>query len=205
MQFCKLRNLWALLFSGFSFVITFSCVDSLAVQLNLYHSFVLDGDPNCNFSTSKMLLSLKCEICTHLSLMLLIALLLPLHLPEIEGVKMQGQVKTNSPSPTTIFSDTTIKSILMYERQTILSMCALWCQQTTCLIQDSCYSAMGRLSIGYSQVLLPDVVYISIYVEWDFFLFASSELRYSPISEELTTYFRQYPWSHSLKISVNKR
>lgn len=52
---------------------------------------------------------------------------------------------------------------------------------------------MGRLSIGYSQVLLPDVVYISIYVEWDFFLFASSELRYSPISEELTTYFRQYP------------
>lgn len=100
----------ALPFSGFSFVITFSCVDSLAVQLNSYHSFALGGDPNCNFSISKMLLSLKCEICTHLALMLLIALLLDLDLPEIEGVKRQGQLKTNSPSPTTILVTAQLKA-----------------------------------------------------------------------------------------------
>lgn len=48
--------------------------------------------------------------------MLLMALLLPLGLAEIEGIKRQSQLKTNSPFPTTIFNDIAIKNILTYKK-----------------------------------------------------------------------------------------
>lgn len=48
--------------------------------------------------------------------MLLVALLLLLGLAEVEGIERQGQLKTNSPFPTTIFNDIAIKNILMYKK-----------------------------------------------------------------------------------------
>lgn len=44
------------------------------------------------------------------------SLILPLGLAEIEGIKRQGQLKTNSPFTTTIFNDIAINNTLMYKK-----------------------------------------------------------------------------------------
>lgn len=62
-----------------------------------------------------MLLSLKFEVCCHV-VMCYASLILPLGLAEIEGIKRQGQLKTNSPFTTTIFNDIAINNTLMYKK-----------------------------------------------------------------------------------------